>query len=243
MDLDDELRRLFQDDRLDVAVRPGSDTEIVTGARRIRRRRHALASAAAVVAIAATGVAISNFGAAQTLPPADSLTSVPTTSTVPTSTVTPSTVIETRIVTVTVDAPATVPEVITGPVGYGKLKLGMPQKDAEATGVLLQPATSGTCSTYASQSVPDNKNAVLISPKSGVVRITLPGFAKTSAGVGAGSTASEVKAKYENAVTQGSSIAVAMQGQLSWRFVFQLDNAQKVSVVRMELTNFDCPLG
>ncbi|GLZ32593.1 hypothetical protein Lesp02_47810 [Lentzea sp. NBRC 105346] len=214
----------------------------MTGARRIRRRRHAIASAAAVVAIAATGIAISNFGAAQTLPPANSLSNVSPTPSVSTTTVTPSTVIETHIVTVTVDAPATVPEVIGGPVGYGKLKLGMSQQEAQATGVLVEPSDGAACPAFASQSVPSDKAAVVISPKAGVSRITLPGFAKTSTGVGAGSSASDVKAKYPNAVQQEKKITVAMQGQLSWRFVFLFDNAQKVSVVRMELTTSDCPL-
>ncbi|HWO64846.1 MAG TPA: hypothetical protein VNO31_32890, partial [Umezawaea sp.] len=99
VDLDDELRRLFQDQRLDIPVKPGADHAVVTGARRVRRRRVALASAGsafAVAALVAGGVALAGLGGTASMPPAGS---------------TPSTV--TRTVTV---EPSTS---VSGSVGYG----------------------------------------------------------------------------------------------------------------------------
>ncbi|MET1076288.1 MAG: hypothetical protein ABWY11_26835, partial [Umezawaea sp.] len=61
MDLDDELRRLFRDERLDIQVKPGADQAVVTGARKVRRKRMMLASAGgtfAVAALVAGGIAL-----------------------------------------------------------------------------------------------------------------------------------------------------------------------------------------
>ena len=54
MNLDDELRRMFGDveDRLDVPVRQDATETIVAGARRLRRRRVAAATASGVLAVA-----------------------------------------------------------------------------------------------------------------------------------------------------------------------------------------------
>lgn len=43
-ELDEELHRLFRDDRLDVPPREGAESAILAGARRVRRRRTALAA-------------------------------------------------------------------------------------------------------------------------------------------------------------------------------------------------------
>jgi len=53
MDLEDELKRLFADERLTVQVPADAEKTVVAGAKRIRRRRPALVSAAGVVAAAA----------------------------------------------------------------------------------------------------------------------------------------------------------------------------------------------
>lgn len=252
MDLDDELRRLFHDDRLDVAVKPGIDEEIVGGARRIRRRRNAVTGAFVVAVFAAGGFAVANMGGPQSLPPAESSSATLTTSP-PTSTSAssppPVIITQTHTVTVTVEEPpaGNVPNssnVPAGPAGYGKLKLGMSQADALATGVLIQPSNTalGACAGYRSEGVPSDEAAVVLSPAQGVARITLPGFARTSAGIGAGSTVAELKAKYPAAAAQGSGLAVDMPGAPAWRYVFSVDSAQKISGVRMELKNSDCTL-
>jgi hypothetical protein len=59
-ELESRLRDLFADDRLSVRPRPGAGEEVVSGARRVRRRRTMLSSGAvaAVVALVGTGVAL-----------------------------------------------------------------------------------------------------------------------------------------------------------------------------------------
>ncbi|NKQ53426.1 hypothetical protein HFP15_11095 [Amycolatopsis sp. K13G38] len=55
-DLDRELRRLFGDDRLDLSPREGVESDILTGAQRIRRRRTALtATGGALTALLLVG--------------------------------------------------------------------------------------------------------------------------------------------------------------------------------------------
>ncbi|HVW40416.1 MAG TPA: hypothetical protein VHC18_03605 [Amycolatopsis sp.] len=51
-DLDRELRRLFSDERLDVLPRAGVETEILAGARRVRRRRTTLAVTGGALTVA-----------------------------------------------------------------------------------------------------------------------------------------------------------------------------------------------
>jgi hypothetical protein len=260
VDLDDELRRLFQDDRLEIQVRPGADEAVVTGARRVRRRRIALASAGstfAVAAIVAGGIALSGIGGPTSLPPADTnvvgTTSTPAGSTSAAAPQAPQTVVSTVIQTVTVPAGTGQPpgnNMPNGPVGYGKLKLGMTEADAVATGGLKPgPEDALGCHTFFTETYPDMVGAVVIAPKSGVVRITLPSSGKTSAGVGAGSTVAEIKAKYPNANESRNGLTVPMSGTPSWYYVFAVDGSgglftgtEKVVRVRMEQVSNECNL-
>jgi len=59
-DVESDLRRLFDDERLTVHVAPGARDAVVSGARRVRRRREmaVVGSGLAVVAVAAVGVAV-----------------------------------------------------------------------------------------------------------------------------------------------------------------------------------------
>ena len=222
MDLDDELRRLFQDQRLDIPVKPGADHAVVTGARRVRRRRVALASAGsafAVAALVAGGVALAGLGGTASMPPAGS---------------TPSTV--TRTVTV---EPSTS---VSGSVGYGVLKLGMAEADAVSTGFLTRgPDDSLGCHTYFTQGHPDSVGAVVISPTTGVVRITLPNDAKTSMGVGVGASVAELKARYPKAVEHDFGFTVTANGTPAWIYVFLVES-DSVARIRMQLDTQECSL-
>ena len=51
-ELDRELRRLFSDERLDVPARAGAESEILAGARRVRRRRTTLTAAGGALTVA-----------------------------------------------------------------------------------------------------------------------------------------------------------------------------------------------
>ncbi|MEO6081494.1 MAG: hypothetical protein ABIQ18_00100 [Umezawaea sp.] len=223
MDLDDELRRLFQDQRLDIPVRPGADEALVTGARRVRRRRIALASAGstfAVAALVAGGIALSGLGGASSMPPAGP----PAVSS-----------------TVTAEPKAT-----SDTVGYGVLKLGMSEADAVATGFLTRgPDDALGCHTYFTQGHPQLVGAVVVSPTTGVLRITLPADAKTSMGIGVGSTFAELKARYPRGYQLLPGLSYVVPSDPQWRYLFIVDGMQdsdKVTAIRMELVDPECVL-
>lgn len=197
-ELDGELRRLFGDARLDLMPREGAEEAVVAGARRIKRRRTALAAtggALAVTALVANGLVLGGLrtGSGQSAsPPAEPvLTGSPTSSTVPqvpapsagtistengaadapspTSTVPGSS----RKPSSTVPSPPervlTVP--VLGPSGYGKLRLGMSYQEASATGQLADPSTAPTtkCETYTLVEGVDAISGVVISQTDGIV--------------------------------------------------------------------------
>lgn len=220
MDLDDELRRLFQDQRLDIPVKPGADDAVVTGARRVRRRRRALASAGsafAVAALVAGGVALAGLGGPTSMPPAGPA---------------PSTV--TKTVSVEPSTP------VSGSVGYGVLKLGMAEADAVSTGFLTRgPDDSLGCHTYFTQGHPDAVGAVVISPTAGVVRITLPDDAKTSMGISVGASVADLKARYPKAVEHDFGFTVTANGTPSWVYVFLVES-EAVTRIRMQLDTREC---
>jgi len=217
VDLDDELRRLFQDQRLDIPVKAGADDAVVTGARRVRRNRRMLASAGsafAVAALVAGGIALAGLGSPTSLPPASTSTATTTESSVP----------------------------VSGSVGFGVLKLGMAEADAVATGFLDRGPDDGLgCHTYFTQGHPDLVGAVVVSPTAGIVRITIPDTAQTSMGIGVGSTTTDLKARYPRAVERDSGFTVAMGGTPSWYYVFTI-GADKVTVIRMQLDAPECLL-
>lgn len=265
-DLDDELRRLFSDERLDVHVAPDVDS-VVRGAHRRRRRRVAVASAFGVVAMAGVGLGLADIR----LPNPDELAgpTLPTTSYGPSTTQPPvstSTYVSSQ--TVTVNPPPTSngggnntnPDAGPGTTGkkssnppppptpqtqagrFGSLELGMSEAAALKTGALIEPSSpadsENRCKGYATTAVPDS-NAVIISPVKGLVRITLATAVKTPNRVGAGSTLEAVKTAYPNAVQNGSTLVAPMAATPKWSYVFENDGAT-VTVVRMRLADNDC---
>lgn len=263
-DLDDDLRKLFSDDRLDVHSAPVSTEDVLRGADRRRRRRTAMAGTFALVTLVGAGIGLSRLGA----PSPDSTvgallttsTSAPTTSTPPPSV---STVISTETVTVgqspnstgntgkpnpggtsrSNSTPSSSPPTPEAQAGkYGALALGMPEADALATGLLIEPSSpadpDGRCKAYATKSVP-NADAVVVSPAKGIVRITMPSYAKTPKGVGTGSSVADVKAAYKNSTQSGSSVLAPMSATPPWTYVFETDGAT-VTTVFLRLNANDC---
>ncbi|MGW6930243.1 hypothetical protein ACWGE0_09240 [Lentzea sp. NPDC054927] len=264
-DLDDDLRRLFSDDRLDVQVAPDVTDSVVRGAARRRRRRTAVAGAFGVVALAGVGLGLAQVR----LPVPDDLAGplLPTGSSTSTTTPPVSVSTFTSTATVTVNPPPNTNGANPGtnpnpgntgkkstsnppppatpeaqPGRYGSLALGMPEAEALATGSLIEPSSpadpDGRCKAYATKSVPDT-NAVIISPAKGIVRITLASYAKTPKNVGAGSTVDAVKAAYANATQSGSNVVVPMAATPKWSYIFESDGAT-VTTVRMRLADNDC---
>jgi len=166
MNIDDELRRLFSDDRLDLPIRAGAASDVVAGARRIRRRRTvvtAAAGAATVVALFAVAASLPGLGGAEqapgagpevaaettasTVPSAPSISTGSGTAVVPSEPAAPNGEPKPGRGTTrrnppasggsTSSAPKVPPALAIGPIGYLGLRLGMNAETAEATGLLV----------------------------------------------------------------------------------------------------------
>jgi hypothetical protein len=221
MNIDDELRRLFADERLDLAIRPDAEQRIVAGARRLRRRRYVAATACAVVTavLIGGGIALAGTGGQQSLPPAVSTTEpVPTASSAPPSTTTPPTTTRPPAGTTGPASPTgtiedakiadtTTSETATGgPVyhfdkmdswSYGPLELQMSGTDARATGLLGAVLLADErCATYEAT----YGGNVVVSKRYGVVAIRVSRPVSDPEGIHVGSTVAEVKAMYPQAV-------------------------------------------
>ena len=184
MNLEDDLKKLFADKAaFDVPVAEDAAGTVVRGARRIRKRRRVVASAAGAVTMAAVvgvGVAVAGGGGPTGAPPAAPVLSVagsttPTTITnevVPTGpakatasgkiSVPPSTQYDAPSRTTEVPTTATEPApparpVAFGPTGFNGVSLGMTQADAEATGLIAKnssPAGAPGCTGYDWATIP-----------------------------------------------------------------------------------------
>ncbi|RLK60121.1 hypothetical protein CLV68_0618 [Actinokineospora cianjurensis] len=250
MDIDDELRRLFADERLDVPVRPGATEAVVTGAGRRRKRRHVVAAAGGaltVAALVAGGVVLSGMTNTSSAPPGQQV--VPTMSATLKVTATPSTVAvlpdrtgsnsagntarttapspSTGKLTTSVSKPPAVPEL--RPAGFGKIRIGMSIAEAEATGdLVLQDNGLPECASYTFKGYPDG--SVGISPTDGVTAIFPPTGARTPEGIGHGSTQAEFRTAYPAATTDqhGYRIVRLDQGKV---YSFGFGSGSKIDEV------------
>lgn len=177
MDIDDELRKLFADDRLDVPARPEAERVVVTGARRIRRRRAGVVFGGGMLSVATVLVAGTAFGVSGDAPPSTPLAAaessgLTTTTPAPTTTTTtiertitvapppvtteaqksaPASSIPTTTTTTPTKAKPPASPLAFGPTTVGQLRLGMTVDEAEATGLIrpnAQPVDSAGCKGY-----------------------------------------------------------------------------------------------
>ncbi len=220
MDLDDELRRLLgdADERLDVPVRPDATEVITAGARRVRRRRIAAATATgALTAVAlVAGAVILVGGEPDAMPPAlrytnDPPAAVSTTTTTTTTTSRTSTSRTTQgSATGTREEPPPVVESrtqasepprpqlglpVVGPTGFQRLSLGQTLEEAQATGMLGDPSyeAEGGCPWYAL--LVDGEPVGSVYAGTHVDGITVYS-SRTPEGAGPGWTAQQVKTVY-----------------------------------------------
>ena len=186
---------------------------------------------AVVAAIAAVGLA------ACTNTPAQDQNAAPAPQTQSSETAAPPPSVVTEVVTSTVTNPPK-PQSVTDQTdnrpGYGALKLGMTLEEARAAGLTNLTWDDDIC-------VGDDK--VAISKNHGVVRITLPADAKTSKGIGTGSTFGDVKKAYPNAQEYRGGYSARVTDQ--WGYTFKGDpgnDANKVATITIGSSVADCAM-
>lgn len=149
----------------------------------------------------------------------------------------------TEVVTATVTNPPA-PEALVKAdtrLGYGAVKLGMTLEELKAarpTQLSWDIPGDGVCMS-------DDK--VAISKKYGVVRITLPADAKTSRGIGVGSTFAEVKDAYQAASEWRAGWSAQIDGNASYAFIgsSQSDHfadTDKVTLIQLYARGNDCAM-
>ncbi|MEV0198246.1 hypothetical protein [Nonomuraea sp. NPDC050691] len=132
-----------------------------------------------------------------------------------------------------------------GPFGYGRIKLGMSEAQARATGLVVRKKIKAptTCSTYdlKAHRYGGDRAGLFISKKRGVVTISAPGAVKTPQGIGRGSTPAQLKAAYpklKQSALYGTPI-VPVPGNPKASYVFLVSKRMVVGVVLI-LTAQDC---
>jgi hypothetical protein len=256
-DLDEELRRLFADERLDLPVARNAGAAVVAGARRRRRNRVALTAAGgvlAVVAVVSAGLTLGGIGRPSTVPAAAGPV---LTMTVPPATPT--------------TAPATAPLpladgvlFVLGPDGYDKLTLGLPLDKAIAAGLFYKaPASpvSAGCLRYttvltgtyvvrtppgasgaATSAVPvRGKLRVLVSLSEGVVELNGDPLTRTPEGIGVGSPEELLAQAYPQLDVSRGTATVRVSGNPAAIYVFGLDGTGTVTSFSLRLAKSDCP--
>ncbi|MBP2321718.1 hypothetical protein JOF56_002103 [Kibdelosporangium banguiense] len=252
-ELEDSLKRLFRDSRLDIQVAPGADSAVVSGARRVRRRRIAMISAAGVMSLAV--LAGGTFLLARPAPQQNQVANQPTdlplvTATSPTSATdtpkdvpaAPSVAPSSTTTSVTTprsrpveQAPGT-PTVVAsfGPTTYGPFRLGMTDAQLTATsGIETEPMSdSASCFRYRVSGTPEIA-ALTVSKRYGLVAITVNASAQTPQNITIGSTEAQVRAAY------GATITTTVPGNTSANFQFRYTDG-KVSEMTLASKTQDC---
>lgn len=158
----------------------------------------------------------------------------------PSSTPTPTSPVVTEVVTQPPPPPVTnEPQAVTKPdgrLGYGSLKLGMTLEEARAAGL-----TKLTWEDADAGCAADDRIAV--SQKHGIERIMLPAEAKTSKGIGVGSTFGDVRKAYPAASEYRSGWSVTIDTNAHYAFLGEPgSDANKVVKIKIDANDVDCPM-
>ncbi|MCE7004961.1 hypothetical protein LWC34_19325 [Kibdelosporangium philippinense] len=254
MDLDDELNRLFKDERLDIRVAPDADTHVVQGAKRVKRRRVAAMSAAGVLsaALLAGGafvlaqpgptssqtadqppLPVDNSSSSSGVPPTGAPgepTALPTSSPVETRPLTPETSGNSSRPTTmppTSTLPPVAPGAQLGPRGFANMALGMTEEELFATGqVQGPPKPNPGCISY---SLKTASGTVWLSADKGVVGFVMRGGVATPERVGIGSTTESVEAAYAD--FDGTSAKVPTNAAAIYKFGFAAGKVSSISLL------------
>lgn len=249
-DLEDSLKRLFQDSRLDMRVAPDAEKTVVRGARRVRRRRVTMISTAGVMSLAvlAGGTFLLARPAPQPTEVATRPTDLPittTTTTEPTqappgtvpsqpSEPTPATSTTTQAEQPNSSRPVAPPTAVIplGPTGFGAFRLGMTEEQMTATRQAEGVKGTNSCSIYRIQGMPDT-STLTVSKRYGLVAIALTADATTPQRVTIGSTEDQVRSTYRGT----ASVTVPENSNADYRFRF---TAGKVSEITLAAKQQDC---
>jgi hypothetical protein len=265
-ELEQRLRSLFADERLDLPPPPDAGTVIVAGARRRRRRRQTVQAvagvAAAVVAVSGgltlfrlhaedgTAVMSADGTAISVQPPENRTEDRPPQPSTPGPTSTNSVQISAPPSSPPSkpprpspsQKPTTLPAVTSGPLlaadGFGRLKLGMSETEVTAQAVTLDQTQAGaSCTVYkALGSGIPASASVVISKTAGLVVVTPDVAAHTAEGIGAGSTREQVLAAYPAAKEQPDGVVAPVAAA---EYHFTLGDAGVVRTSLMSV-NQDC---
>jgi hypothetical protein len=253
-DLEDSLKRLFQDSRLDMRVATDAEEAVVRGARRVRRRRVAMISTAGVMSLAvlAGGTFLLARPAPQPTEVATQPTDLPITTTEPTppteqspqeaqpsppTTTTTSTTNQTPPSSRPGQTPGPPTAVVAiGPTGYGTFRLGMSEAQLTASRKEIQAepvSDAASCARYRTQGTTDT-STLTVSRRHGLVAITVTTNAQTPQGITIGSTDAQVNSTYR------STLTVTVPDNPNANFQFRYTDG-KVSEITLAAKQSDCP--
>ncbi|HWO64982.1 MAG TPA: hypothetical protein VNO31_33605 [Umezawaea sp.] len=131
----------------------------------------------------------------------------------------------------------------------GELRLGMSEAEALATGLLTTRGIDDAmgCHTYSTTTFPDTESAVVISPTSGLARITHPSSYRTLEGIGVGSTAGDIRNTYVKASENRLGFTLFPSNESTGYFVFLVGgeggpflDTDVVQRVRTQLLGAEC---
>lgn len=244
MDLEDELKRLFQDQRLDVRVAEDAEKSVVAGARRVRRNRIAAIGTASALgaAVVVAGTLVLAGGSPESTgvanePPPLTITSTESSPTSATSTTTkpePSQ-INTPSEPTRVARPGQPPGALTelGPDGLGDLRLGMTYEEAVKTGQLEGRQAGTSCSVIQVKGMPET-STLTFTKTYGLVAIHLTGDARTASGIGIGASEKQVRAQHPDLLVPNAGDATAPADgntKATYRFTFARGAVSRIGLV------------
>ncbi|MFD9733903.1 hypothetical protein [Umezawaea sp. NPDC059074] len=139
------------------------------------------------------------------------------------------------------------PPVVKTDEGPG-LRLGMSEEEALATGLLVNRGVDDAwgCHTYSTTTFPDTPKAVVISPTTGVARLTQASAFRTTEGIGVGSTAADVRNTYPQARESRLGFSVFPYEEWNGYHVFLMSgempflDTDKVQRVRTQWSGAEC---
>ncbi|RJQ79085.1 hypothetical protein D5S17_11800 [Pseudonocardiaceae bacterium YIM PH 21723] len=131
---------------------------------------------------------------------------------------------------------------VIGPNGWDKLKLKDNLDTAKQTGELGDTATAaGTCQSYP---VKDKDAQALFSTDKGLVKVQFKtGDVKTPEGIGAGSTVSELRAKYPSTQVGPDGYFTKVPGKDEYTYTFDADgraDGSKITTFGVQVTGETC---